>query len=471
MKKTLVIPFAVFLSLCMIVSGCKNDTLPVADPEVTLAQGEVTQNSATFTITSVNATKVAYMTVVSGKEDIPGVSQILENGTSVGTNEQIEITVTGLEPATEYIIAAAAENDGLTIKEPVTLKISTDADLFADIVSEYTDLWWYGPLSNTGSDQFCLQLSNAEVSETLMPVEGGELVRLYLFTAPVTDDSNIILAPGTYTIGDNRKHEHFTFDASSSIFAIGTDAEDWMQIDYESGEVIVEYVDGEYNITANMVIADGEGTRIRARYTGPIDITDYSDGFRHFNTDKNEVMDGMAGAITPSTMAPDLDDYTITLYNCPLDQDGFIIGAGYIFNCELYAKAVPYGEYDFSGTYVANPDWKNGIYQEGTYITGFVYDMYGMKVPAGTYLSEYNDQGALIAAGMVQEGTITVSRADGMCKIDADLVTDKGVSLTISYDGPDVPLISYKSSSAAKHPTPASRHACHSSVNGWTPLK
>ncbi len=470
MKKTLLVPFAAFL-LALSVSGCKNDQQPAADPDVTLTEGEVTLNTVSFTIASANATKVAYMTIVSGKEDIPDVNTILENGTPVGANEETGITVSGLEPATEYIIAAAAENDGLTMTEPATITMSTESDLFADIVSDHTDLMWYGPLGDTGSDQFCLQLSNAEVSETLMPLEGGELVRLYLFTAPVADRSDITLAPGTYTMANAEEYEHFTYDASASIFAMGTNGEDWMQINYESGEVTVEYADGQYTITANMVIADGEGSKVRARYTGPIEAIDYSDGFRHFTTDKNEVMNGMTGAISSSSMVPDLDDYTVTLYNCPLDEDGFIIGAGYVFNCELYAKAVPYEEYDFSGTYTPNPDWEIGIYPEGTYITGFVYDMYGMKMPVGTYLSEYNDQGALIAAGLVQDGTITVSRADGMCRIDADLVTDRGVSLTISYDGPDVPLANYKSNAPANAPVPASRPESHTAVNGWTQLR
>lgn len=375
MKKTLLVPFAAILSLTMSVSSCKNGQQPAADPEVTLTEGEVTLNTVSFTIASSNATKVAYMTIVSGKEDIPDVNTILENGIPVGPNEEMDITVSELEPATEYIIAAAAENDGLTMTEPATVTISTESDLFADVVSDYTDLMWYGPLGDTGSDQFCLQLSNAEVSETLMPLEGGELVRLYLFTAPVADRSDITLAPGTYTMANAEEYEHFTYDASASIFAMGTNGEDWMQINYESGEVTVEYADGEYTITANMVIADGEGTKIRARYTGPIEAIDYSDGFRHFENDKNEVMNGMTGAITSSTMVPELDNYTVTLYNCPLDEDGFIIGAGYVFNCELYAEAVPYEEYDFSGTYTPNPDWENGIYPEGTYITGFVYDM------------------------------------------------------------------------------------------------
>lgn len=472
MKKALSLSFAAALSLTMIIAGCDKNTdrQPADYPEITLEKGEVTLNSIEFTIVSSNAEKVAYM-IIKSDENIPDVSSILAEGIQVEPNTEVTETVSDLESATEYIIAAAAENGDLVTEEPATLAISTESDLFADITSEYTSFQWFGHVADTGSDLFFLQLSNAEFDESFMPTEGGELVRLYLYTSPVAEGSDPQLAPGTYKIGNEDEATPFTYDPASSVFAMGSNGNDWQQINYESGEVVVGFENGEYTITANMVIADGQGTKIRARFKGAAEILDYSDGFLHFNTDQNETMTGMTGAVTSSTVTPDLDDYTITLYNCELDKDGFIIGAGFVFNCELYAKAVPFEEYEFAGTYTSNPDWEQGIYPENTYITGFVYDMYGMKIPVGTYLSEYDDSGTLIAAGLVQDGEIIISRSDGKCKIDAVLTTSKGVSVTISYDGPDVPLANRKTDAAPeKQPVPKSRPQITATVNGWTPL-
>lgn len=449
MKTTWLVPLAAALSLLLIVSGCSNDddSSSSGDPRVVLSEGEVTSNSIGFTIASSDATNVAYV-VLKADEQIPDVSGILAEGTRVEANGQVAVTVDGLESKVEYVVAAAAGNDGAQMSEPALLRMTTKSDLFANITSEYTNVWWYGPIADSGCDQFCLQLSSAEVDGTLMPVEGGDLIRFYLYTEPVLDDMNVILAPGTYEMGTSGGYAPFTYDPDASIYARGSNADNFMQINFESGTVTVAYADGQYTITADVVIADGEGSKVKASYSGALTIIDYSDGIRHFATDQNEVMTGMTGAITPSSMVPDLDDYTITLYNCPLDKDGFIIGAGFVSNCELYAKAVPYEVYDFSGTYTANSQWDQSIYKAGTYITGFIYDMYGMKVPAGTYLSEYDDAGNMIGVGLAQDGEIVVTRGDGKCKIDMTLTTNKGITLVLSYDGPDVPLLNRKGTSS-----------------------
>lgn len=449
MGKTHKLPTAAMLFILMaMTAGCKKS---VSDPEISLVPGEATATSIEFKASTANAATAAYL-VVESEEKIPDASTIFEQGTRISAGENVSETVSGLIPATEYTVAAVAASEDGVLSATATITVSTVSDLYADITSEHSDLWWYGAKSCNNSEQFCLQMSTAEVDESLMPVEGGELVRIYMFAAPLADKNEIFLAPGKYTIGKAGESTPMTFNPDGSIYAKGTNAEDWSQGTFESGEITVEYDGSQYSITANLVLADGKQSKVRARHTGTMRVTDYSYGFRLFTDDKDETMVGMTGYVSSSSAAPDLDAYEILIYNCELDKDGFIIGRGYVFGCSIYTKAAPtYAEYDFSGTYTPNPDWEDNIYLANTFIPGFPYD-FGMIVPAGTYLAEYSDAGQIISAGFVKEGKIVMSRADGKCKIEGSLVTDNGVNIKVSYDGPDVPLADYKTNPTSQGP-------------------
>lgn len=452
MGKTNLLPTAAMLFLIM-TAGCQKS---VSNPEISLAPAESTTTSIGFTATTANATTAAYV-IVESEQEIPDAETILEQGVRIAVGEAVSETVSGLETATEYTIAAVASNDNGILSETATLTVSTVSDLYADIKPEYSDLWWYGSRLSEGTDRFCLQLSTAEVDDYLIPSEGGEYVRIYLYTAPIDPNGEIYLAPGTYTMGNANEFTHMTFDPSKSYYSTGTNANDWTNTNFESGEVIVEYDGSQYSITVNMILADGKQSKVRAKHKGTLKITDCLYGFIQISEDKNETMVGMTGNITSSSVAPDLEAYEILVYNCKLDDDGFIIGRGYVFNFKIYAKKTSsYPEYDFSGTYSPNPEWKDSP-KANTFVPGYPYD-FGMIVPMGTYLAEYSDAGQVTAVGFAKEGEIVLSRADGKCKIEATIVTDKGTDIKVVYDGPDVPLADYRSNSTSKIPTLFGQH-------------
>lgn len=449
MGKTHKLPTAAMLFILMaMTAGCKKS---VSDPEISLVPGEATATSIEFKASTANAATAAYV-VVGPEQEIPDAGSILEQGTRIAVGETATETVSGLQPATEYTIAAVAAGSNGTLSTPATLTVSTASDLYADIVSQYSDLWWYGSRRTEGSDRFCIQLSTAEVDKYLIPTEGGEYVRIYMFTPLIDQNKGIYLAPGTYTFGKADEFAHMTIDPVKSVYATGTGADDWSQNTFESGEVTVEYDGSQYTITADLVLADGKQSKVRATHTGTMRVTDYSYGFIQITDNMDETMTGMTGNVSGSSSAPELDRYEILIYNCELDKDGFIIGRGYVFNCSIYANAAPtYAEYDFSGTYTPNTDWEDDILIANTYIPGYPYD-FGMVVPMGTYLVEYDDSGQIISVGFVKEGDLVMSRADGKCKIEASVVTDKGAKIKVLYDGPDVPLADRKTDPSAQGP-------------------
>lgn len=351
------------------------------------------------------------------------------------------------------------------MQQPETLAFSTTVDWYADVTSTSTLAWYFGYDEDAGGDNVVLSLCSASLDEySAMPYGEGELLRLYLYTDQ-TSVENPSLAPGTYELVETVTGPFQVLGGDyGSIFAVSTD-EGWMQIGYESGTVTVEQQDGEYRIVADMVIADGEGSRIRGTFEGSLEFEDLTDGYIHFDSDMNEVMTGHSGGIYPGDGM--YNDYTMTFYSVPLDEDGWILGAGYIFNTELFFD-VAGG--DYSGTYYPNPDWENG-YANYTYLPGFVMDYYGMKMPVGTYLSEYDESGSMVRIGMVVDGDMDVSIKDGVLKMSGVFTTDKGHEITVSYEGPEnLTDMTGDMSTSSMTVKPAPKPAEKAAVSGWRAL-
>ena len=102
--------------------ACEPDTPvdEVKDPTVAVTVGTATENSISFTVTSTEAEKVAYL-VVEGTE-APTASEVLANGTAVEANKSVELTATELEAETEYTIVAAAQNTKAVVKTTAAAK-------------------------------------------------------------------------------------------------------------------------------------------------------------------------------------------------------------------------------------------------------------------------------------------------------------------------------------------------------------
>ena len=58
-----------------------------------------------------------------------------------------------------------------------------------------------------------------------------------------------------------------------------------------------------------------------------------------------------------------------------------------------------------------------------------------MGLPYGTYMAEYNDEGAIEAAGLVTGGTVTIQSASDGISVSADLITSTGAHISLTYSG------------------------------------
>lgn len=471
MKKVLYLAMAVAVSVLM-ANGCrKSGSEPdPAEPTVTLAALESTFTSFSFEATFTDADEAAYI-CLEADEKAPTSEEVLSDGTHMdlsGDPASVTMEVTGLVSATSYKLYVAASNADAVMSEPEVLSFSTESDLFADVKSTATLAWYYGLYDALDSDLMFLSLCNAELDPySAMPSGEGELIRLYMYIEKTSID-NVVIAPGTYTVKENPEgaFDIRGGDYGGSAFAMSTE-EGWMQIGYESGTVSVELDGDVYTIVANLVLADGEGTKVRGTFEGVLDFTDLTDGYIHFDSDMNEVMNGHSGGIYEGDAS--CNEYLMSFYNCPLDEYGFIIGAGYLFNATMFFD-VEGG--DYSGTYKPDSNWDNG-YTCYTYVPGDVMNYYGMHIPYGTYLSEYDEYGTLTRIGLVVDGDLEVSIADGLLKMSGVFTTDKGHEVTVSYEGPET-LIDmrngYSAASASINVRPAAKQPDKAPVSGWRAL-
>lgn len=87
----------------------------VKNPTVSIEAGSSSPEGISFTVTSTDATSVAWV-VVESSEAVPTASEVLANGTAIKANEAIECKAEALKAGTEYRVVAAAQNSAAVVK-------------------------------------------------------------------------------------------------------------------------------------------------------------------------------------------------------------------------------------------------------------------------------------------------------------------------------------------------------------------
>ena len=165
---------------------------------------------------------------------------------------------------------------------------------------------------------------------------------------------------------------------------------------------------------------------------------DLSDGIRYFYKDISGVEYNSFGAtVTSGTSA---DSWSATLVNAPVDEQGFLAGAGYVMSLSFYTPAAPAGEINIEGTYSAADEIK-----EYSYYPGYIYDIFGMIMPVATNLTYYGEDGNIQYTALITGGDIVISKDGENYHVAAEnLTTNTGYSVSFEYDGPFAPVNDYR---------------------------
>ncbi|MBO7313959.1 MAG: hypothetical protein J6U48_07015, partial [Alistipes sp.] len=200
------------LALPLLFVSCQKENPAVdevKDPTVAIVAGEVTDASITFTITSTEATKVAYI-VVEGTE-APTASEVLTNGTEVEVNKSVEVTATELNAETEYTVVAAAQNSKAVVKSTAamtTAKSNETPEPGPDPKPEpepepttFEASYIFTDYSNEeGMHIYVFELGDKTWEDSGWGVDGGTY---YSFAIISSSKGNGVLPNGTYSLSDS----------------------------------------------------------------------------------------------------------------------------------------------------------------------------------------------------------------------------------------------------------------------------
>lgn len=203
------------------------------------------------------------------------------------------------------------------------------------------------------------------------------------------------------------------------------------------GKLTIEESNGKYTIsfTGNGELIDSETEEVLmaqpfgCTFSGEVPYVDIN-AYTPFEGDIELPKLNPSGRYTEG-------DYSIAFYTDGLlDEDGWIVDAGYLLNTELFVEEVAPMNIDMlAGTFTPNDVMTVGP-MPGTFGQGLWYDFYGNYVAILTSLCEYDENGEVTNVALATDGTIKGTRIDeSTFRLEFDLVSAEGRKITGVYEG------------------------------------
>lgn len=313
------------------------------------------------------------------------------------------------------------------------------------------EVWYYGDLADNGTGAYRIFLSNCPMSGG-NPVGEGQYFSTLIFGYLFEYEENPVLPTGVYSYGLDYAENTFTPDYSvfMDCFTDPDNPVDGDLVAYqwipESGEVSINISSGnsdEYEISfsgaGSIYIAGGDDMtdNLSCSYLGAVTYVD-PNGYTPLPDETYELnIPNISGRFMPSEEFG-YGNYSIAFYSVPLDDEGFIQGAGDLLNVEflvgLEYGATPEG---LIGTFEVAPFYGDS-FTPGHFVGGAWYEIWdGLFIPAGTALQVLDEYGNYKYIGLATDGKITVTRDDatGNFKFVFDLISAEGTAMTGTWEG------------------------------------
>lgn len=317
-----------------------------------------------------------------------------------------------------------------------SITFGNNADYAIDVQATNTFNLYYGSTDDTGWYLVCL--SDAAITNDGLPsVNPQHLLRVYFNAKKSNDSNNAFLPCGHYELTSGTGRDSVYSKNTSYIEANSVNEKgevDGFQVALKSLSADVNNnSDGSYSIKVTGVLDDGNDTKVRFFYTGKLDFQNNDPAY--FVPLSNDVKVESANLSGGYSVNQDklFGNYTLTYYNCPLDDDGFVVGAGQLMNFELLT---PYAEHidltKLPGTYDVVMPVDGAVYEPGKYIGGIWTEFYGMYMPIGSYYTELDENGANKCYGLGTNGTVTVTVDGTQITLVSDLKTAEGYKMEMN---------------------------------------
>jgi len=324
---------------------------------------------------------------------------------------------------------------------------------FENVEFTESQLWYLGDMMGDGTAFYYLFLSNCGI--TSEGGAGGEGEFCYFLINDVAPASlnDLKLTAMEYTPSEgygagtyNSKYSSYQhcvyYDPGDGSQALGAYVFKYMTGNINVSECTSEQISVSYDLNAeNWAYNESyeyvlfNNGHLTANYQGAL-TTKNADpsAYPTYPGDASASDLTLGGRMTSSTNYVDL---SMTLYNCPVDDGGFVAGAGDLLNVELLVPVAenPIATENLVGTYTYQ-DMMGGGLAPGHYLGGIWYEMYGSYYPLGTCLYHINDNYGYDAVALAVDGTITISALDEQnILIDFDLISAEGNRITSQWAG------------------------------------
>lgn len=303
-----------------------------------------------------------------------------------------------------------ADIDSITFGESSGQKPATEINV------THTMNIYYGDAYGIGKGAYLVCLSDGEITPEGLPTEVGQHLLRLLFMADKSDNyTTATIADGTYNLSSDSTTDKSLY-SGESVYLVCTGYDDdgnvtGYQYDLASAQAIVTNTDNlTTKIEATVTLNSEEDETLKFTYDGQLKF-DNGDPTTYVPLDKDVSLTDLNASGRYTTSSDEkYGNYSVTFYNCELDDDGFVVGEGSLINFEIFT---PYSKHmdlsKLAGTYtpvtLTSPENYTGHFMEGTW-----YPIYGDFYSAiGTYYTYFDENGSNTCYGLVKDGTVTVN--------------------------------------------------------------
>lgn len=295
-----------------------------------------------------------------------------------------------------------------------------------------------------GKGQYVVQLSDAPMDDDGLPTQKGQtIVRFNALNENDPDSRNAVLPEGTYTEGSS--FDPYTLYVGDSFLCalvcteMTSEGPDGYNIPFVSATARVKHNESGYYIEftgdAGQKYDGVDFQTLRMTYNGELKFINMDPAaYDKLADDVTMVPTMLSGRYT---VTENYGNYSFALLNCPLDGEGYIIGAGELANFELLtAPSATMNINDIAGEYTI-ASVTDRPYNPGSFLSGTLYEYYGMYIPMGTYYTTYDNSGSNTNMyAFITGGSVKVETDGTNVTFDCNLETENGKHVKINYTAP-----------------------------------
>lgn len=426
--KRITIAFLAASLAALTVLSCKKEPNeePPQDPQIQVMTPtvEVPAEGGAFEVTYTvqNAVEWVEMTASSEAEWITDIDCSVDGKVTfnVQANDVTEVREGTIVLKYGSVVAqAAVSQQG---KAPSEYDVEFEAPLFYGI--------YYGDYFVDGVGNYWFYLMDKEMVDDVMSPD-ARYYRIDLYAPLAEDPANASVPDGTYVFDKESTNAEGTFSKAYSYLITTDAAGKGTAHDYTEGSLVVK---NEGEVTTFELIVTIEGKKHKVTYTGAA----------HFMDDSGDEPDVEYPQITSDVTMTALSaeaywvadnngvaSIDMRIMDMEKDGEGYPIYPGLSLDIDLYGIIEDDGGIK-AGEYVIS---KNNAGDEGTLAPGSVSSLFGMYIPSGTNLQQYDEEGNR-AFGVVTDGKLTISGTASEATITVDMTMEGKYSLTTTYTGP-----------------------------------